>query len=776
MNYNNNNNNNTVDYPQGDQFRLSPLPFNPLYASYDPTYLSSVLIGSLDRFLSGFANRRRPTPSMLSNEQMENDGRLKSRLYVDALFFVSTGLKGLSNVLNPAITAISSFSQSLINFSKSQFIQSATSETEDIQSIGSIQAAAKNKLSFEESYAVFLDAKDQLAKIAAVLPFETADYVQTFKLAVDSVTQGIIEKNPNVSKEELTTAIKEQGVEASKLLTLQAKTTNTSPKMSAKVMGQFLGGHLNLQSDLFQANPVFKDKIIEESVKLGGKKTATSVNIKGLTTSQRYQAFVSALRKSISQEMLNALEGSFNGAVEGLKALLMDNTVGILGFSRRFESVGKDALSGKEITTFFQAISSILRPVIKGITNVLDTVVTLFDPLRYASENLLAILQDWAISIDIFGSVFNSQLEFLLGQGKNKMAAAQEAFSIAFKNSFGIELAAETITFDSVWGMVENWLLQIIHKLGDMLQIETYRDKIKDTMIFSIRHLVIPYFRLMMEAIVEVVKKDPIAGSLLAGVVFAPLIKLLFNLGIALTGAIRMLTIFGSTQVAGAATGIVAFSWGTVWAKLVAVVAGIGTFLTSALFGYIVLGVASLAAIAVIVKAILTVVEILKILNGGKTNNITTNDIVNNQAKNREVETQAKLAKETNPQKRAEIMADKERVDRRMSNYAKLMAEQDKKSVFTSIFGKDEKDNQAELAKLYNQDLPRSSPPVPIQTLSKSGRSFDSSDKKSNSTSNSTTNNVTNNFTVNTTEDAETVAKALLVRFQGALGGLAGLT
>jgi hypothetical protein len=521
------------------------------------------LFSSVDRLIQNITDIN---AGPLTDTDRENRTRAineRQGQFMSAVNMTTQGFRGLISAFGPLTSALSMFQNKLIGVLKTQFQQSIEAETADITSVGSIQAASKNILTFDESYTVFQDTKQELAKVAATLPGKTADYVQTFKLSVDSIAQGITETNKDISKADLVKEIKDKGIEVSKLLTLQAKTTGTSAAMSSKVFGQFLSGQLNLQADIFEANPVFKQKAIDEAVKLGAKKSKVSVDLSGLTIDKRYKAFVNALRESISAEMLSSLENSFDGVLEGLKSVLADNTSGILGFNRRFDAIGFDAITGKEINTLFGALSSVTRPVLKGVTSFLNSLIRVFDPLETLGKTVLKVVQNWSNNVNTFGSIFASQLDYNLSAGRDKLTSFQESFSLALKNAFGIEIKPVDINVEKIIGLVSDGIQTMMRSLGKELQIERSREMIKAGLITFIKDIVVPYVKLLGEVVGELFKEDPLVGTIAGGIIFAPLVSAVGSLVQVLIGSAQLLNLaFGKRLMTDVATGTVTSSNG----------------------------------------------------------------------------------------------------------------------------------------------------------------------------------------------------------------------
>ncbi|MGL6343745.1 MAG: hypothetical protein ACRC80_31955, partial [Waterburya sp.] len=421
-------------------------------------------VNSLDSITTGISKWSATSDD--EREQLDRERVKREHLTNKSITDLRNGITGLLGVFSPLTNAVQSATNSLTNMARTQFQQSVLAETQDLQAVGQIQAATKQKLTFNESMVLFADTKQELARAAAILPFKTEDYVQTFKMSIDSIAQGITESKKDIEKTELVKEVREKGVEVSKMLTLQAKTTNTSPMMAAKVFGQFMGGRLNLQADIFEANDVFKQTVIREAVKLGAKKRGHTVDLSGLSVDKRYQAFINGLRASISDEMLKALEDSFDGAIEGLKAIVGDNTTGILGFNRRFKTVGIDPLSGKEINTFFGAVSAVTRPILMAITNVLASLLKVFDPLETGAQHILETLSKWSYDVGVFGRVFGTQLDYALEEGKSKIQAVQYAISVAIRNAFGIEIKPIDVSPELLIDMLQNWVLNVAKHLA----------------------------------------------------------------------------------------------------------------------------------------------------------------------------------------------------------------------------------------------------------------------------------------------------------------------
>lgn len=641
----------------------------------------------------------------------------------DGFYRLRQGVSDVLSVFQPFTNAIKSAGEMLVSLAKTQFNESLQAETEDIQAIGQIQSATKDKLSFQESFALFKQTKQELASAAAILPFSTRDYVLTFKQSIDSIAQGISGSRTDITKEELTQEIRTKGVEVSKLLTLQAKTTNTSSVMAAKVFGQFLGGQLNLQSDFFQANSVFKNKVVDESVKLGAKKRGESVDLKGLSESDRYLAFTNALKASISPEMLSELENSLSGALEGLKSLAQDNTTGILGFNRVIKTGRRDAQTGKEIDTFYGAISSLVRPLINSLSSVLSTTLKLFDPLQAVSVFMLDKLQNWATSIRNFGSVFSAMVDDSLAKGMTKIQALQEGISVALRNAFGIDIKPIDVTPESIIPMFQKWVSGVIQSLAAMLDVKESREAMKNMIIFAATEVLVPYISLMGEAVVAVFKKDALAGVALGATVLQPVVGVVGSLGNILGGFSNMLV---AVNTIGAAS---ILQYGLYGLALIAVTASIYAMVRAAM-------------------AFVDWWEYRPVWMGGKGdeyNKSGDEDIIKDGVMTKEM-----LEKSTSYQNRKKNEASGLTFDK-PENTPNPLATPNTGSGSETVVALTESDDS---------DL------VPLNPNDTKGIS---------SQNNSKNTVITNYFTVNTSQDAETVAQSIMSSFIGATAGITSL-
>ncbi len=677
-------------------------------------------VNSLDQITTGISKwgATAADQEVLDRERIQRE-HLTSKTITD----LRNGLTGLIGLFSPLTSAIQSAQSALISLAKSQLSQSILAETQDLQAIGSIQAASKQRLNFEESLQLFTDTKQDLAQAAAVLPFKTEDYVQTFKMSVDSISQGVIESKKGIEKPELIKEVREKGVEVSKLLTLQAKTTNTSSTMAAKVFGQFLGGRLNLQTDLFEANAVFQQTVIDEAVKLGGKKRGNTVDLSGMSIDQRYQAFVNGLRASISNEMLRALENSLDGAIEGLKAIVGDNTTGVLGFNRRFKTVGIDPLSSKEINTFFGAISAVTRPILGAITNVLSSLLKVFDPLEKGAEYLLKTLSKWSYNVGVFGSVLKSQLDFALAEGLSKVQALQRAISLALSNAFGINIKPIDISPELLIEMFQDWVVTVAKQLATALKIDKSREAIKSSMVFVVTEVLVPYLKLLGEVVVDVFKKDALAGLVLSALVFSPFLAALGSLVTVLTSSAQLIGLVFQASVIKSAGAGVGTGLATAFQPVVAWLSG---FLRP-LVPLLVLVGKSVLWLAAILAAIWAVYSVVKAV--GDLFSVDT-------GRNRQDEG---LTDDATPD---EIRNSDSYINRRLYE--------------RGIDYTNSKTREEALKNPMNLVPLNTSTPV----------------SATNTNTNSTETKITNYFTVNSTQDAETVAKQIMASFSGALSGV----
>jgi hypothetical protein len=206
----------------------------------------------------------------------------------------------------------------------------------DVSSIAQAgDLATKLGINFQKARGVVADTRQEIAKMAAALPGETADF-NNIAQAISSTVAGISQGSAEVYKNKLKELTQSYGV--------LGAIAGSNNGFGAQGLNKLLSGTASLNEvsriDLFQRNPQLLEAIRKEA---GGR------DLKALSTQQRFDILNKAGKRAVTSDTLAAFEGTLDSQIQTVKTKLFDPDVGIFGFFRKIDTrggrTGLDAIS-----------------------------------------------------------------------------------------------------------------------------------------------------------------------------------------------------------------------------------------------------------------------------------------------------------------------------------------------------------------------------------------------------------------------------------------------
>lgn len=201
----------------------------------------------------------------------------------------------------------------------------AAAQTDVIKSVGSL--AETISVPYAQAEKLNQDITSGLAKYAAALPGSTDTYVQLFRSVSDDVAMTNREMNNGVFNTQQYTQ---------QVTDLTAKFAALGDGLQFGQLTNAMGGLLGGQSipalkqlEYFQRNPALVKRL--ESL-LNGK------NLKDLTSGERLELTLKALDATLTDDTVDRLGGTLDGAIQGVRTTLFDPNVGILGLLRDLDA------------------------------------------------------------------------------------------------------------------------------------------------------------------------------------------------------------------------------------------------------------------------------------------------------------------------------------------------------------------------------------------------------------------------------------------------------
>ena len=342
-------------------------------------------------------------------------------------------------------------------------------ESSDITSAGGMFALDKKNPLEDRLFKSFADARDmqeelnrELAVSAAALPGATSDYVQAAKQLTDTV---------------MGTFIKDKSAFAELAVSLGGEAGATDADNITQVLKRFTEQSVLLSQGAGKGGMplgmLLEQLISQEGVNIAGMKrryaqlrknpllanmleeAEAEINASGAMTADRFKAVMKALDNALPEEVVNAHRRSVAGVMEAIRSGLMDQEVGLLGlrrplktmvakvndFGQYVDATGKVVATmdeaAKENTTVFKLLRDIIANFGLPISNIIDILPEVFDPLNGMADALMELRET---SVEMYRT-FNEFTNFYKQLGYDN-AGARGAMA-AFTNLISAELRPE---------------------------------------------------------------------------------------------------------------------------------------------------------------------------------------------------------------------------------------------------------------------------------------------------------------------------------------------
>jgi hypothetical protein len=326
-------------------------------------------------------------------------------------------------------------------------------EMSDISSAGGMFAVDKrDKLGVFKSFDDARNFQEQLnarlAKSAAALPGETAEYVQQAKMMTDSMMIAFGKNKEGFMKfaKELDSTVTNDrdalGLVTQKFTEKAVLLGKGSGGSSAYGVPQILEmlvsqEKVNVQAfrrfSAYQSNPLLKNSLEAAEAEL--KKT-------GANSAERLRVIQKVLDQAVPNDVVMAMQNSADGIYQAVKSAFLDPEAGLLGFGRKLDKIkvaARDSLgrfvndAGEVVETAAQAaqqsasLFGLLRDIVGGfvlpLTGLTDILPQLYDPLAGIADQLTGfrnVAQDFYRNFNAYTSWFEQYSADLDKEGNKK--------------------------------------------------------------------------------------------------------------------------------------------------------------------------------------------------------------------------------------------------------------------------------------------------------------------------------------------------------------------
>jgi hypothetical protein len=326
-------------------------------------------------------------------------------------------------------------------------------EMSDISSAGGMFAVDKrDKLGVFKSFDDARNFQEQLnarlAKSAAALPGETAEYVQQAKMMTDSMMIAFGKNKEGFMKfaKELDSTVTNDrdalGLVTQKFTEKAVLLGKGSGGSSAYGVPQILEmlvsqEKVNVQAfrrfSAYQSNPLLKNSLEAAEAEL--KKT-------GANSAERLRVIQKVLDQAVPNDVVMAMQNSADGIYQAVKSAFLDPEAGLLGFGRKLDKIkvaARDSLgrfvndAGEVVETAAQAaqqsasLFGLLRDIVGGfvlpLTGLTDILPQLYDPLAGIADQLTGfrnVAQDFYKNFNAYTSWFEQYSADLDKEGNKK--------------------------------------------------------------------------------------------------------------------------------------------------------------------------------------------------------------------------------------------------------------------------------------------------------------------------------------------------------------------